>query len=46
MAAILRLGRSFKPELVLEVEYNTNIGHAITYILSFMFDVLAQKLAE
>ena len=35
MAAILRFGRSLKPELVLEVEYNTNIGHAIPYILSF-----------
>ena len=35
MAAILRSGRSFKPELVLEVEYNTNIGHALPYILSF-----------
>ena len=35
MAAILRFGRSFKPELVLEVEYNTNIGHAIPYILIF-----------
>ena len=35
MAAILRFGRSFKPELVLEAEYNNNIGHAIPYILRF-----------
>ena len=35
MVAILRFGRSFKPERVLEIEYNTIIGHAIPYILSF-----------
>ena len=35
MAAILRFGGCFKLELVLEVEYKTNIGHAIPYILSF-----------
>ena len=35
MAAILRFERSFKPEIVLEIAYNTNIGHAIPYILSF-----------
>ena len=35
MTAILRSEQSFKPDLVLEIEYNTMIGHAIPYILSF-----------
>ena len=35
MVAILRFGWSFQPELVLETEYNSIIGHAIPYILSF-----------
>ena len=36
MAAILRFWRSFKLELVLEVEYYTNIGHATPYIWAFV----------
>ena len=35
MAAILRSGRSFKPEVEPEVESYTKIGHAIFYMLSF-----------
>ena len=35
MAAILRFGRTFKPEVAPEVELHTKIGHAIPYILSF-----------
>ena len=35
MAAILRSGRSFKPEVVPEIESYTKIGHALPYILSF-----------
>ena len=35
MAAILTPTQSFKLEDVLEIEYNTTIGHAIPYILSF-----------
>ena len=35
MAAILRSGRSFKPEVVPEVESYFKIGHTILYILSF-----------
>ena len=35
MAAILKFRRSFELELVLEVEYNTYLGHAHPYILSF-----------
>ena len=35
MAAILRFKQSFEPELVLEIVYNTNTGHAIPYILNF-----------
>ena len=35
MAAILRSGRTFKPEDVPEVESYTKIGHAIPYILRF-----------
>ena len=35
MAAILRSGRAFKPEVVLKVESYTKIGHAIAYMLSF-----------
>ena len=35
MAAILRAGRSFKPEVVPEVESNIKLAHSIPYILSF-----------
>ena len=35
IAAILRSEQSFKPDLALEIEYNTTIGHTIPYILSF-----------
>ena len=35
MAAILRSGQTFKPEVVPEVESYTKIGHAIPYILRF-----------
>ena len=35
MAAILRSGRTFKPEVVPEIESHTKIGHAIPYILRF-----------
>ena len=35
MAAILRLGRIFKPKVVPEVEYYTQVGNVIPYILSF-----------
>ena len=35
MAAILRSGRTLKPEIVPEVESYIEIGHAIAYILSF-----------
>ena len=35
MAAILRFGRVFKPEVVPEIEFNNKIGHAIPYILRF-----------
>ena len=43
MAAILRSEQSFKPELVLEIEYDTTIGHAFPYVLSFCS---AQQLTE
>ena len=35
MAAILRSGRTFKPEVAPEIESYTKIGHAIPYILRF-----------
>ena len=35
MAAILRFGRTCKPEVAPEVELHTKIGHAIPYLLSF-----------
>ena len=35
MAAILRSGWAFKPEVAPKVESYTKIGHAIPYILSF-----------
>ena len=35
MAAILRFGRVFEPEVVPEVESNNKIGHAIPYIWDF-----------
>ena len=35
MAAILRFGRTFKPEVEPVVELYTKTGHAIAYILSF-----------
>ena len=35
MAAILRSGRSFKPEVVPEIESYIKIGHVIPYIMSF-----------
>ena len=35
MAAIWGFGRVFKPEVVMEVESNIKIGHAIPYMLSF-----------
>ena len=35
MAAILRSGRTFKPEVLPEVESYTKIDNAIPYILSF-----------
>ena len=35
MAAILRSGRTFKPEVVPEVESYSKIGHATPYILRF-----------
>ena len=35
MAAILRSGWAFEPEVVLEIESYIDIGHAIPYILSF-----------
>ena len=35
MAAILRSGWTFEPEVVPEVESSIQIGHAIPYILSF-----------
>ena len=34
-AAILRPGRTFKPEVVPEVESYIKIGHAIVYVLTF-----------
>ena len=35
MAAILRSGRTFKPEVVPEMQSYVEIGHVIFYILSF-----------
>ena len=35
MAAIWGFGRVFKPEVVMEVESHSKIGHAIPYMLSF-----------
>ena len=35
MAAILRSGRSFKPEVVPEIDSYTKIGHVIPYLLRF-----------
>ena len=35
IAAILEFGRVFKPEDVPEVQSNSKIGHAISYILRF-----------
>ena len=46
MAAILRPGRTFKPEVVPEVESYIEIGHAIVYVLTFRYDVLAPILTE
>ena len=46
MAAILRPGRTFKPEVVPEFESYTKIGHAIFLHFDMLFDVLAQILTE
>ena len=35
MAAILMSGRTFKPEVVPDIESYIEIGHAIAYVLSF-----------
>ena len=35
MVAIWGFGRVFKPEVLMEVEANIKIGHAISYMLSF-----------
>ena len=35
MAAILRSGRAFKPEVLPEIETYIEIGHVIPHILSF-----------
>ena len=35
MVAIWGFGRVLKPEVVMEVESNVKIGHAISYMLSF-----------
>ena len=35
MAAILMSGRTFKPEVVPEIQSYIQIGHAIAYVLSF-----------
>ena len=43
MATILGFGRVFKPEVVPEVESNSNIGHAIPYILKFQIQIQIQN---
>ena len=35
MAAIFRSEQFIELEIVLEIEYNTTVGHAIPHILSF-----------
>ena len=46
MAAILRSGRTFKPEVVAEVEPHIKIGHVISLHFEISFDVLAQILTD